>query len=544
LTKENAIAVNRVCQRLDGIPLALELAAARVKHLSVEQIADRLDERFDLLTSGSSTAVPRQQTLRAAIDWSYNLLDPAERSLFCRLGIFAGGFTLDAAEAIVDGSLDLLARLVDKSLFNVTITPSKSYRYRMLESIQQYARIELSKTNDLDGLAQQHVQYYLALAQAAEQNLQGVDQVQWLDRLEEEEENLRAALQWSTERDQQTALQLAIALFWFWERRSYYREGINWLEEILTNENLDTKDSSPQSLTLHAQALWACGSLMAQLGDNKKAVTRLESAVTLFRELLNRKVDREKPETQQGLALALTYLSQALRPLGHNEQARILGEEAVSLVRGINQEWGFAFSLSQLAYIVRDQDGYAAARLLFKESLDFYRRAGDLRGIGDVLSSLGITAHLEGDDLQAEKWLEESLELGRQVGDRYQIGVCLVELAFIAMAHGDDPRAEVLTRESLSLFRGLGHAQGIANALVACAALACRQSAYDRAARMYGIIDALKETVGGIIIRRRGDGYVDLIKKAQDLLGSTLFDTEYALGRSLSTDEALKTALG
>jgi hypothetical protein len=192
---------------------------------------------------------------------------------------------------------------------------------------------------------------------------------------------------------------------------------------------------------------------------------------------------------------------------------------------------------------VRDQDGYAAAHLLFKDSLDLYRRTGDLRGIGDVLSSLGITAHLEGNDRQAEKWLEESLELGRRVGDRYQIGVCLVELAFVAMAHGDDARADLLTRESLSLFRALGHIQGIANTFVARAALACHQSHYDRAARLYGAIDALTETSGGIINQRRKEGYVELTEKVRDVLGSSVFETEYALGKLLSADDTLKTAL-
>lgn len=486
----------------------------------------------------------RQQTLRAAIDWSYDLLSPAEQSLFCKLAVFAGGFTADAVNAITRESLDLLTRLLDKSLVEATTAGSEPARYRMLETVQQYAFMKLKDTSQADKLAELHYDYYLALAQTAEGNLQSLQQVQWLDTLEAEQDNLRAALRWTIEHNQEAAMQLTVALFWFWERRSYFSEGVNWLERILTGKYLAPVTSSSEFMLLQAKTFWASGSLITQLGDNQTAVARLETSVSLFRDLLKMTMPEDKIELKQGLALALTHLSQAVRPLGRDEQARAFGEEAVSLLREIGDNWGLAFSLSQLAYIVRVQAGYAAARPIFEESLRLYRMIGDLRGIGDVLSSLGIKAHMEGEDEQAQRWLEESLELERRVGDRYQIGICLVELVFVAMAQGDYARADSLSREALSLFRGLGHITGIANTLVARAALACHEKQYDRAARLYGAVDGLREAAGGILIQRRADGYDDLVNKARHSLGKTVYETEYTLGKLFTIDDMLKTALG
>jgi predicted ATPase/transcriptional regulator with XRE-family HTH domain len=288
VTERNAAAVAQVCHRLDGIPLAIELAAARVKVLTVEQIAARLDDRFRLLTGGSRIALPRQQTLQAAIDWSYDLLSEPERRLWRRLSVFAGGWTLEAAEAVCAGAgldaaevLDRLTSLVDKSLVTVDAMAGEA-RYRLLETIRQYGREKLERSGEAAVIRRQHLEWHVGLAERAEPELTGPDQAVWLEKLEAEHDNLRAALEWSQVEAQgeQIGLRVAAALWRFWLVHGHLREGRRWLEGMLAG--------SPEAWpAVRAKALYGAGALAEDQGDYAAARAFFAESLALRRELLD-----------------------------------------------------------------------------------------------------------------------------------------------------------------------------------------------------------------------------------------------------------------
>ena len=311
LTEANAPLVSRVCQQLDGIPLAIELAAARVRLLSMDQIAARLDDVFHLLTGGGRTALPRHQTLKALVDWSYDLLSEKERRLLCRLSVFAGSWTLEAAEAVcacpadrnplpAEEILDLLGQLVDKSLVSLQDGQGVEPRYRMLEMIRQYAHHRLLEGDGDEALREQHLAYYVELAQQAELHLRGKGQRGWLDRLDADLDNIRLALGWAMSDDIDKGLQLATALQWFWHMRNYWVEGEGWLDRLLAAEaeavadvasNVDTDKSGnqpqhklqqPTRSIIRGKALNTSGVIKVNWSDNEKAIPLLEEARDIF----------------------------------------------------------------------------------------------------------------------------------------------------------------------------------------------------------------------------------------------------------------------
>src|ERR687887_492332 len=398
LTSQNATAVAQVCQRLDGMPLAIELAAARVNLLSAEQIAARLDDRFRLLSGGSRTA-PRHQTLRAAMDRSYELLSQAERTLFNRLAVFAGGWTIEAAEALSDGDvLDLLSSLVDKSLVLAEPDRTGAVRYRLLETLRQYGRERLADSGETEEIRRRHAAFFVALAEQAETELLGPKQAAWLGRLEREHENVRAALAWARVRgDAEAALRLAGAEWFFWLQRGYWSEGRDQLEEALALAH-DSGCSKER-----AKALCGAGTLAWLQDDYGAARSRLEESVALWRQLGDR----------WGLALALYYLGHA---------ALMAGD-------------------------------YPAARSWYEQSLPIFQEVGDTWGLSQPLEGLGRVALQEGDYATARARLEESLAIRREIGDRWQIALALNALGDVARCQGDDELATALYEESLTLFR-------------------------------------------------------------------------------------------
>jgi predicted ATPase/DNA-binding SARP family transcriptional activator len=493
LTPQNAPAVVGICQRLDGIPLAIELATARMRILSAEQLAERLDDCFRLLTEGSRMALPRQQTLRATIDWSYHLMSEPERTLFHRLSVFAGGFTLEAAEVVCAGAgleqddvLDLLSPLVNKSLVAV-VEQGDVTRYRLLETVRQYAWEKLHFAGEAAAMQRQHAGFFLALAEAAEPHLRSAERRAWLDRLEKEHDNLRAVLERARAsagmegmQGLERGLHLAGTLFWFWYFRGYVSEARHWFEGLLA------LTPSSKGIQARAAALFGAGTMAWVQGDHVIAHAYLNEGVALWRELGN----------QRGLAYSLTFLGLVTGLQSDHIMARLLQEESSMLFREIGDMWGLALSLYWLGAILRRQGDYTAASAAFEESLAIFRKVEDTWGLSLALQSLGVVAYRQGDYVTACSQLEEGLTLGREVGDKWDIAHVLNSLGVVVQRQGDCRRATALFEESLILHQEVGDTLGMAFSLRNLGSLAQQQGDYARAVALF------KERL--LILRERG----------------------------------------
>jgi predicted ATPase/DNA-binding SARP family transcriptional activator len=439
LTDANAAAVEQVCRRLDGVALALELAAARVKVLRVEQVAARLDDAFRLLTGGSRTALPRQQTLRATIDWSHALLSDAERACFRRLAVFAGGWTLEAAEAVCAGDgvktfdvLDLLAQLENKSLVVINREPGQEARYHLLETIRQYAWEKLQEAGELEQSRIQHLGYYLKLAQEAEPKLYGAQQLEGLAQLDAEQSNIPTALEWGLENGLETGAQLAAALWFYWHLRNLTADGYAWLRRALTAASGGTK-------RLRALLLSRAAHLAADERASNRLVLYCEESISLFREL----------QDQEGVAFALAALGYfECFHQANRERGRALLQESLDLYRQAGNKWGSRMVLGALglAYAMEQPDHGSAC---WQESLDLARELGSPDGIAYALYGLGILAFLRGDDEQAVALFTEELPLSHAVRQRSLIVDSLFYLEMIALRQGEFERAKALAREAL-----------------------------------------------------------------------------------------------
>jgi len=454
-TNATAPIVAQICRRLDGIPLAIELAAARVKVLPVDQIARRLDDRFRLLTDGTRTGLPHHQTLRAAVDWSYSLLVDEERRLLCRLAVFAGAFSLESAEGVGSGDgiasdavLDLLAHLVDKSLV-FTEARDDDVRYRLLETIREYSRGRLEESGEADAVFHRHLMWYLALAERAEPELRGPDQVAWLDGLELEHDDFRAALEWAGGRDDETEARtrLAGALYRFWSLRGYLREGRAWLEQAASIESVTP--------ALRARAAQGAGALAFHQGDYGSAEALSARSLALYRE----------GEDAFGIALSLDTLGRVAQNRGDYERAVTLLEEGVAVARRAGHKWAVAQIVHTLGMTSRSRRDYRRAKLLLEESLALWRELGDKSGLAFSLGSLGVVARFQGDYGRARLLHEESLALRRELGDRLALAISLGSLGTVLLDQGDDEQARPLFEESLALCRELGDKLNAAAAL-------------------------------------------------------------------------------
>ncbi|HBY97938.1 MAG: tetratricopeptide repeat protein [Ardenticatenaceae bacterium] len=503
LTNRNAPAVAQVCRQLDGIPLAIELAAARVKVLPVEQIASRLDKCLLLLTDGRRMALPRHQTLRAAIDWSYNLLSEKEQTLFRRLSVFAGGFALEMTEAVCAGDaghdaisshevLDLLSRLVDKSLVVMQERDGEA-RFRLLEIVRQYAVEKLVESGEAEGLRARHVDFFLRLAEEAEPELTGAEQVTWLDRLELEHDNFRAALGGC---DVAAGLRLAAALSSFWFFRGYWNEGRRWLGRVLER-------SESMRVSARAKALIGAERLARLQGDYRLAHSLCQESLALYREVGDRRgiasalyhfgmnVRRDDPAQARalfeeslaiwqelgdmaGVSSALIDLGRLAWTEGDGTTARALFEQALTIRRKLGDPWGIAYGLYLFGYLTFDQGRYAEARSLFEEGLALRRTLGDRQGIADTLIYLGDIAWAQGDVLEAQSLYEETLALYEELGDQRGVATVLWALGDVARAQGHYGRAASELNQSLALYRQLGHGN-VAYALLSLGHLATDQ---------------------------------------------------------------------
>jgi predicted ATPase/DNA-binding CsgD family transcriptional regulator len=497
LTEQNAPAVAQICYRLDGIPLALELAAARAKVLSVEQIADRLDDSFRLLSAGGRTAMPRHRTLHATMDWSYELLPEQERILARRLSVFAGGFTLKAVESVCVGEdlqrdevLDLLSHLVDKSLVLVAEQDGEA-RYRLLETVRQYGWEKLSESGEEGQHREQHAECYMALAEEAEPELRGEGQVAWLERLEREHDNLRVAMRWLLERgESEEAAGLGWALWLFWGIRGHYDEGRRSMEQTLSVEGGDAMPASAR-----AKALYVEGMMENYQGDHLSAESLLEESISLFREL----------DDKLGTAYALSNAGFAALGQGQPQKAITLTEEAVDLFLEVDEKWGAAIELGFLAVAWRDQ----------------------------------------GDHERAKRLAERGLELSREVGERQAISVALNTLATLAQAERDHERARELFGEGLTVSAELGNESDVVHCLEGLASIAGAEGSIVRAARLWGAAEALLEEIEAGVHTYVPDRslHQSQVASARARLDEEAFEAAWAEGRTMTPEQAIEYAL-
>jgi predicted ATPase/class 3 adenylate cyclase len=492
VSEENASAVAEITARLDGLPLAIELAATRTKVLTPEQILQRLQSRLSLLTSGARTLPERQRTLRGAIAWSYDLLDEAEQGLFARLSVFTGGWTLDAAEAVCDAeelgvdTLEGLTSLVDKSLVRGTGPGDGPPRFSMLETIREFGLEQLDAGADLDLLRRRHADHFLDLMLEAEPHLTADDQLEWLDRCDREHANIRAALRWAIETGEADRAQEAAGALWrFWQQRGHLAEGRRWLEEVL-----------------------AMPSGQGPTPARAKALTG---------------------------AAGIAWWQQ------DRESAGACYWEALAVERDLGDPARTAEALYNYAFVVAGDDLDAATRLL-EESLDLFRRVGDERGVAQVLPMLVMQ------DAQAGNWrsvvdsLEEVVAIWRGLGDRLQLAFDLVWLAFALGRLGRREDARSAGLEALELFRAADNDTGIGIAFTDLAFLATWEGRHEDAIRLAGASQALKERVGGPPGAIGGLLEGDPVAEARAHLSGEAADRAWEEGLTMSVDEAVGLA--
>ncbi len=499
VTDSNVASIAEVCHRLDGIPLAIELAAARLNVLSLDQINSRLKDRFRLLTGGSRTAVARQRTLEATVDWSYELLAEPERRLLCRLSIFPAGWTLEAADEVCSGDpiaredmLDHVSRLVDKSLVSVEAAseadPAAGRRYRFLETVRQYGRDRLVRAGESEMVRDRHLAYFTALVQRVEPELGGADQVLRLNRLQVLHDDLRSALDWSlaTPERSETALELVAALWWFWVKRAYFSEGRQRLERALAA----APHSSPG---LRARALIGLSHLTSFEGDNARTMVLLDECLALAR------------EAGDLSTMALTFGFQAL----------------TAAERGDFERCG------QLA----------------AEGLSVAPQSGDPKGRGLSLRMLGYVAAHAGDYNRASASFEESVFLLRQTGETWGLGILLGDLAGLRLLQGRYADARALGHEAIFLCEELGDRRGVAWSLATLATAEAAEGRSDRAARLWGASAGALEAMGvpaQLTIKRVQDRFLDVAKAS---MGEHAFQAASSQGRALSLKQAVQVAL-
>jgi non-specific serine/threonine protein kinase len=436
LTEQNITSIVQICRRLDGNPLAIELAAARMAVLSPEQIGARLDDRFRLLTGGGRTVLPRHRTLRALIDWSHDFLDASEQSLLRRLAVFAGGWTLEAAEGVCAGDglaadeiLDLLSGLAARSLIQ-TEDQADEVRYRFQESLRAYAAERLRDSGEESRLRQRHRDWLLALAEQAEPELSGPSSVRWLDRLEHERENLRAATGFCIERGEgEAGLRLIAALARFWQIRGPFREIIDALSVLLACPVGDEPSTSMQMARL--DGLLTAGTLAIRLGDQATAEKHSEEALGLSRQLGD----------QRALAMALVSIGRVARARGDFAAVRRYDEEALALFTAIGDDFWLARTRHHLGVAAFYEHDLTTAREHYEASLAIFERLDDDLGIVTLLEELGEVAYLQGDLPRATSMLRTTLDMAQRIDDKDRVAMALAALAGVAAARGQAVRA-------------------------------------------------------------------------------------------------------
>jgi predicted ATPase/DNA-binding CsgD family transcriptional regulator/Tfp pilus assembly protein PilF len=533
LTAANARTVAEICERLDGLPLAIELAAARIRLLPPQALLARLSQRLTVLTGGARSRPERQQTLRNTLKWSYDLLEEEEQQLFRQLSTFVGSWTLEAAEAVAYAGqpqdpasvsvLDGVTSLLDKSLLLQVEQESEEPRLIMLETVREYGLECLASSGEIERTRRAHAAYYLQLSEEAEPELRGPQQAMWFNGLEDEHDNFRAALGWALENGEvEIGLRLVGALWLLWMVRSRFTEGQEWLEKVLVR-------SRDAALALRAKAFTGAGSLAWAQGNYQQAMRWHQQALALYREVGDK----------QGIAFALNNLGCVAQYQGDFERARVFLEESLALYRELGDQWGIVLVLCNLGLGEAWQGDYEQARALFEEYLALSR---DLQAQADIalaLHNLGDVARYQGDHQQAMAYLQECLSMCEELGDKRLTTMTLNILGLLARWQGDFARSAGLHTESLALSRELGEKLCIAQGLEGLAGVYGMQKYPERAARLLGAAEAMRESINAPLPPSDRADYDRTVDTTRAQLDEAAFAVAWAEGRTMTVEQVL-----
>ncbi len=536
LTSDNAEIVSAICCDLDGIPLAIELASARVSVLGVKQIQERLDRRFDLLVS-TARADERHRTLRAAIDWSYDLLSSSERLLLQRLAVFTAGFALSTAESACAWGeigraevLDLLSSLVSKSLVVAETLQGSEARYRLLETIRQYAQEKLIASGEWVSAHDHYLACFLRLTEEVALKLRGPYQQLWFNWLETENDNIRAALAWALEQQRAEAgLRIGAALFSFWQTRAYVREGHTWFERFLSQAD----DGVP--LAVRASALTFSSFLAEHLGDAVAATARGQEAVALC--------EAAGEEGKSLLPFALAGVASGAKAAGDYQKAYAIGERLIEVYRDLGDLNSLGIVIMIQGEMATALGKYNTAQLLLEESLTLARADGDTFRIAATLNDLGNLARCEGHFAQAHSSYEQSLSLWRELGSVRELPMTQHNLAYVYLRQGDIEHAQALFRESLEVQRVQDNREGVLKGLLGLAALASATGLAAESARLFAAAVVHGRGNSPILWPPEKFEYEHYIGRVRANLSDADFEAEQAKGRALSMEQAIEYAL-
>jgi non-specific serine/threonine protein kinase len=546
LTAGNGAWVAEICRHLDGLPLAIELAAARVRSLSVQQIEKRLDDRFHLLTGGSRTAPPRQQTLKSTLDWSYALLSATEQKVLQRFSVFAGGATLEAAEWVCAGEevesvevLDTLSHLVDKSLIMAEKAgrgegahPSgESIRYRLLETIRQYALEKLIESGEVDESKNRHLKYFIKWTETAEPHLSGAEPLEWLELFEAEHDNLRAALDWCGADGSRadSGLRLAVASSHFWRLRGYLSEGRIRILAALSRINTQERTE------MRALALYWAASLAYLQSDYPATRQLAEESLMLWREL--------DSTNKVALADTLDLLGELATEEGDYATAPTLFKEALDIFRELEEPRGIGDMLMQLGWAYMRMGRYDDVAPLMEEALALFQEIGHVSLVGFTLSGLGELAIRRRQYQKATQLLEESLAIRKQHGHKWGIGASLGSLGWVALLEHDIHQMKKRLRESLTIRMEIGDQGGIAWCLEKLAEAKKDQGQFEQAVKIFGFAEALRTPIGSVIDPADQPEYARIISTLQAALGIEAFAALWADGKAMPLEEVIEMAL-
>ncbi len=532
LTRENAPTVAAICARLDGLPLGLELAAARIKLLSPSAMLTRLESRLNLLTGGARDLPTRQQTLRSTVDWSFGLLNVAEQTLFRRLAVFTGGCTLEAVEAVCDTKGDLgidvldgMASMVDKSLAQQMEQGDSETRFLMLSTIREYAVERLAESADESANRRAHAAYYLVLAEEGAEDV--VAQSEWLDRFEVEHDNFRTALDYLIKTgNAEWGLRLGAALFRFWETREHLTEARERIAKLLAMEGAATRPK------LRARLLFAAAVLAGAQGDYSSSHQLFEDSLETCLEL----------NDNRGVAVALNALAINARDHGELANASFLFERCVALWKDLGDSSDLARALSNLASVMKLQGEHARAFSLYEECLTMFRKAGDGAGIAWTLNYLGDVSRENTDFVRARSLYEQSLAAFRQLHDGWGIASLLSDLANLACDQGDNSEARRLYGESIKVYQELGHKRGIARVLECLAANAAAQAKAEESLRLAGAAAALRQRLGAPLTPAEKRKVEKALEFARRTLGDAAGSTAWMEGWAMPLEQAVREA--
>ena len=531
LTQENSFALTQICHRLDGIPLAIELAAASSKIFSLPEIAARLDDRFNLLTHGSRTALPRHQTLRALVEWSYDLLSESERILWRRLSVFIGGWTLEGAEAICSDDIlqkpkvpELLSHLVDKSLVIVN-QQNASTRFQMLETIRQYGQELAQASGEMSAIRRNHLAYFLAIAETAGRKLLTSEQKKWFARLDADYDNLRAAFEWAIETDITSALRLSVALGQYWEVRGNISEGRAALEHALQPAVSMPKD-------IRAEGLRWLAKFAARQGDYSQTKAPLEESLEISRELGDK----------EGILRSLHDSGMVFSLQGDYTAAKNSYETALVLAKEIDDKRETAALTTSLGNVANYMGDYETARRYQEESVSIFRDIGDKFGLFIALNNLGIALEGQGDVSGARHCYEASIRTAYELGEKNLVAYALNGLAHVLYLQDELTEANRRYRESLRIAQEIGEKRCIAYCIEGFAKIAFRVGNPSQAAQLLGAAASLRQAIGAPLNPAEQVELDQDVNVTRNQLGEKMFDSAYAAGGAMTLEQTIEFA--